>query len=414
LGIFLLKILEVNDEIKLRKLERDQIMEICILIPSFLPTIGGAEIGAYELAKQLYRKGHRISVIAPKYKKGWRNYEKIEGIDVYRYPLLLRLPRLTELIRVLFSFLFIGNLLRKIRPDVLNMHYVVPTGFAGQFWANKLHLPTVLTLIGNDVYDPYRPLSKLYYPFMKKVMRQTNFITALSSFVKNVLLNEFDVPENKIRIIPYGIEIDKFHPNVDGTDTRRKYNISDNEKLIITVQRLHPRKGVQYFIKAAREVLRKMDNVKFLVIGNGQEQEYLIDLSNRLKLTGKVIFTGEIENSRLNKYYAAADLFAFHTIHEGLGIVLLEAIASGKPVVTTTAGGTVDVVRDGVNGLLVPPEDSNALANAILKLLAKPGLMEETGKAGRRIAEREFNWSLIADRYLGVFELAKKSKQTTN
>jgi len=386
-------------------------MNICILIPSFLPTIGGAEIGAYELAKQLYRKGHRIAVIAPKYKKGLRNFEKVEDIDVYRYPLLIHLPRLTTLVRVLFSFLFIGNLLRKIRPDILNIHYVIPTGFAAQFWANRLHIPTVLTLIGNDVYDPYRLPSQLFRPFMKKVMDETNFVTSISSFVKKVLLNEFDVPGDKIRIIPYGIEIDRFHPGIDGSDIRRKYNIGKDENLIMTVQRLHPRKGVEYFIKAAQKVLRKRDNVKFLIIGSGQEEEHLIKLSNRLNLTGKVIFGGEVENSILNKYYAAADLFAFHTLYEGLGIVLLEAIASGKPVVTTIAGGTVDIVKNGVNGLLVPPKDSHAFADAILKLLANPGLMKEMGEAGRRVAECEFNWTLIADRYISVFELARKTKR---
>jgi len=121
-----------------------------------------------------------------------------------------------------------------------------------------------------------------------------------------------------------------------------------------------------------------------------------------------VTFAGAVDNAGLPPFYAASDLFVFHSFHEGLGIVLLEAAASGLPVVTTEAGGTVDIVRDGMNGVVVPPGDHRALAGAAVRLLRDETLRETLGRRGRDMAERDFDWNVVAERYLEVFRRAQR------
>ena len=172
---------------------------------------------------------------------------------------------------------------------------------------------------------------------------------------------------------------------------------------MLTVQRLYRRKGVHEFIEAAALVAGECPHTKFLIVGDGPERAPLDQFVTARGLRERVTFAGAVENAGLPPYYAAADLFLFHTFHEGLGIVLLEATASGVPVVTTAAGGTVDIVRDGDNGVVVPAGDSRALASAAIRLLRDDLARTTLGRNGQERARREFDWDIIAGRYLDVF-----------
>lgn len=379
-------------------------MKLSILIPSFLPVMGGAEIGAFELARRLTGRGHTVSVITPRLDRGWILRETIDGVDVHRYdvPAVWRRDRTLNLLAA--SYWRLGRLLRLIRPDVLNMHYLLPTGLAGQWWASRLGIPTVVTLIGMDVYDPlYRPAGVLRI-LMRRGIRRANAVTCISTFVRDVVAREYPpASDGLFMVIPYGVDIKRFHPYVSGYEVRERYGVKPDEKLVLTVQRLYARKGVQHFIRAAEAVRRRCPYTKFLIVGDGPERASLETLARDLGLVDRVIFTGEINNTTLPLVYAASDLFAFHTFHEGLGVVLLEAIASGCPVVTTEAGGTVDIIRHGENGLLVPPGDHERLAEAIVRVLLDEALRRSLGSRGRARAEAEFDWDHVAERYRDVF-----------
>jgi glycosyltransferase involved in cell wall biosynthesis len=370
--------------------------------------IGGAEVGAFELGRRLIGQGHLVSVLTPRVNPAWKLAEAIDGLDVHRYdvPAIVGRERTASL--VAGSFARLGGLLRRLAPDVLNMHYLLPTGVAGQWWASRLGIPTVLTLIGMDVYDPsYRP-PRLFRGLMRRAARRADAVTCISTFVRDVVAREYPpAPPAPFVVIPYGVDTKRFRPGTAG-DVRDRYGIGRREKLVLTVQRLYRRKGVHEFIQAAALVLRDYHDVRFLIVGDGPERAALERLTASVGVSARVTFAGAVDNAGLAPFYAASDVFVFHTFHEGLGIVLLEAAASGLPVVTTQAGGTVDIVRNGMNGVIVPPGDHRALAGATVRLLRDETLRETLGRCGRDMAKRDFDWDVVAEKYLEVFRRAQR------
>jgi len=383
------------------------------LIPSFLPILGGAEIGALELARRLTARGHAVAVATPQLNPAWPRHESMDGIDVHRYPVPAAGGRERTANIFVASLRHLGRLWGHVAPDVINQHYLLPTGIAGQWWAGRLGLPTVTTLIGMDVYDPhYRP-SAPWRALMRRANRRTQAVTCISSFVRDVVRRDYPpAPGVACQVVPYGVDVKAFHPRASAEATRQRYGIAPRERLVLTVQRLYPRKGVATFLEAAAIVGRELTDVRFVIVGDGPERPALERRAGELGIDGRVVFTGAIANASLPELYAAAEVFAFHTLHEGLGIVLLEALASGCPVVTTTAGGTVDIVRPGETGLLVPPGDAPALARAVVRVLRNGSLAAELRARARHAAETEFDWDVVAGRYLDVFEAARRTPPT--
>lgn len=374
-------------------------MRISILTPTFLPRVGGAEVVVFELAKQLINYGHDVNIITPKWLKGprWLRKEETNGIKIFRFNIKRRIWKFID------PFFHLPPLLKEMSPDILNAHYVSPTGFGGFFWSKIMRIPSVFTLHGEDIYDPIYSVPKVLQRLMKGVLRNCSDITAISSFVKNIVVSKFSISEERIKVIPNGVNTKKFTPYCNGTVIREKYHIKDNELLVLTVQRLHPRKAVQYFLKVISKISKSEDRMRFMIVGDGPEKLKLMKLSRMLKIEDKLIFTGFVPDSTLPSYYAACDIFTLHTLYEGLGVVLLEAIASGKPVVTTIAGGTTDIIQDGVNGLLVKPRDIEAFTNAVLILANNKDLRTKMGERGRKMAVDKFDWEKIAKKYIQVY-----------
>jgi phosphatidylinositol alpha-1,6-mannosyltransferase len=371
--------------------------------------LGGAEIGALELARRLTARGHAVTVATPQLDPAWPRHEVMDGVDVQRYPVPSRGGRQRTANILAGSLWQLGRLWRRRRPDVINQHYLLPTGIAGQFWAGRLGVPTVTTLIGMDVYDPhYRP-GRPWRALMRRAIRHTQAVTCISSFVRDVVQRDYPpAPGVACTVVPYGVDVKRFHPGVEGVAVRQRHGIGPDERLVLTVQRLYPRKGVETFLEAAALVLRAVPRARFLVVGDGPERPALERRAAALGVSARVIFAGAHDHHALPPFYAAADVFAFHTLHEGLGIVLLEALAAGCPVVTTAAGGTLDIVRPGDTGLLVEPGDAPAFARAVVRVLRDSTLAADLRARARHAAEIEFDWDAVAGRYLDVFDAARR------
>jgi glycosyltransferase involved in cell wall biosynthesis len=394
-----------------RALRGGVVLKLSLLIPWFLPVSGGAEHGAFRLAHRLTARGHAVSVVTPQLRPEWPLHESMDGVDVHRFPVASFGRRDWTTAVVLASFRQLGRLWRRLAPDVINQHYLLPTGIAGQWWARRLGIPTVTTLIGMDVYDPdYRP-GPHWRALMRRAIRGAQGVTCISSFVRDVVQRDYPpAPGVSCQLVPYGVDIKQFHPHDGAGEIRRRHGLAESDTLIVTVQRLWPRKGVTTFLDAAAIVARTIPSARFLVVGDGPERAALERQARAAGMGDRVTFVGRKDNlTELPAYYAAADVFAFHTLHEGLGIVLLEALASGCAVVTTAAGGTIDIVRDGDTGLLVPPGDARAFAEAVIRLLRDAPLKVALRARARRTAETEYDWDVVAGRYLEAFEAARRS-----
>lgn len=382
-------------------------LKIGLLIPSFFPVLGGAEIGALELARRLTARGHTLSVATPQLDPAWPRHETVDGVELHRYPVPALGGRERTASILVGSLWELGRLWRRLALDLVNQHYLLPTGIAGQWWAGRLGIPTVTTLIGMDVYDPhYRP-GWPWRALMRRAIRRTQAVTCISSFVRDVVQRDYPLAAGvPCSVVPYGVDVKTFHGAADAQAARRRFGLGADERLVLTVQRLYPRKGLGTFLDAAALIARKVPTTRFVVVGDGPERSALARRVAELGLTPRVVFTGAVPNAELPALYAAADVFAFHTLHEGLGIVLLEALAAGCPIVTTAAGGTLDIVRPEETGLLVPPGDAPAFAEAVVRVLGDRSLAETLRLRARRAAEREFDWDAVAARYLDVFETA--------
>jgi glycosyltransferase involved in cell wall biosynthesis len=198
----------------------------------------------------------------------------------------------------------------------------------------------------------------------------------------------------------------RFSPVSQGQsqNLRRRLGLPTDKTIVLTVQRLHERKGVHVYLEAAALALKRHPELVFVVVGGGPESEKLKALASRLGISSGVLFTGKVSDEDLPGYYQSADLFAFHSFHEGFGIVLLEAMACGRPIITTEAGGTKDIAVPGPGGRMVKPGDAGAFAQAIFDILKDRQAWAHMGEFNRRRTEEVYDWDKIAKQYLTLYE----------
>lgn len=389
-------------------------MKIAVVIPWFFPNRGGAENGAYELSRHLVSRGHEVHVITPRYRTKWPKYEVLDGIYVHRF-FTRGIPfsrKFSELAHSIWPFFSIPRLIRSINPDIVHLHYFLFTGHAAYRAAKRMSISTLLTLVGNDVYDPFHVPGDFLHGFNSRVVNGVDHVVAACEFIGDVVSKKFSLGRDKLSVVPYGVDTNRFKPAPMNSTLRKSFGIPNEGIVVLTVQRLHERKEVDYFLQAAKEVISVRSDCYFLIVGKGPEMEHLKKIVIELGISGNVRFLGFVVDEQLPSIYQLADLFAFHTSHEGFGIVLLEAMASAKAVVTARAGGTIDIVEEGKTGTFVPPRDSKALAKAILGLLVKPVQMKRMGEFGRERVLMKYSWVKITDAYEKIYNtLLNKTKE---
>ncbi len=190
-------------------------------------------------------------------------------------------------------------------------------------------------------------------------------------------------------VIYNGVDTKEFNPAIDGSGIREEFGISPETPLIGTVGRMDWYKGHEYFIHAAAQVIEKIPNAHFLIVGDGENRKSLITLVQNLHLSNQVFFAGNRDD--VPQILACLDLFVLSSVSEGFGRAAAEAMACAKPVVATTAGGLPEVVENGITGKLVHPRDSSALAAAILEMIGDRERAQRMGVAGRRRVETLFS-----------------------
>lgn len=251
----------------------------------------------------------------------------------------------------------------------------------------------------------------------KAICRRTRIIINLSDKIiahcehmKRTAI-EVGLDKNKICVIYNGVDLDEFNPNISGDKFRKELNVNCNTDLVGTVGRIVPWKGYDDFIKAAAMVSQKTCNIKFVIVGEAPERDYLnklIKLSEELSVRDKVIFTGL--RSDMPEVFAALDLFVLPSWEEPFSRVTLEALAMARPVIGTNSGGTPEQLIDNVTGLLIPPKDPFSLAEAIMKLLQDRNKANEMSIRGRRKVEEKFGLNLHARRVEEVYKMLMKTK----
>ena len=370
-----------------------------------------------ELITRLQALGIEIEVFTTAYKGG--GGDRVRGITVHRYRYFLRrwenltheetapdrmrrslLYRLLPLSYVACGMAAIWRLCRRRRFDIVHVHWPLPNALFGWSARRAAGTPIVTSFYGVELRWVRHSM-----PFLRRFLahatRTSDRVVAISRDTAREVREVADVP---IEVIPYGV----------GTGTAvqapgRPPRPSDSHGLtVLFVGRLVQRKGVSVLLDAIALLPRTL-GVRAMIVGEGPEREHLEAHARRIGVDDRVTFTGRVSNADLEAAYSHSDAFVLPAVvdsrgdTEGLGVVLLEAMNYEVPVIASNIGGITDIVTHEQSGLLVPPGDATALADAIRRLAENPDGARALGRAGKADMEARFSWPAIVRQWLTVY-----------
>lgn len=372
-------------------------MNILIITPTFFPIRGGTEQVIYDVSQEYIQKGHTVTVLSNRKQLDWPIREEIDGINVIRFKDL----------RFKFSYLFLNiylcfkiwGLNRKEKFDLITQYHVFPLGL-GAIWGAKLsNVKFVTSLSGWDTYDPIQKIKPIYVKFMSWVMNNSDAVTSPSTQMAQIA-TDVQGCKKKFTVIPHGTRLQYSDEHIT-KPIYKKFKALDKQ-LVVSIQRLHERKGLKYLLEAIPQILKEKPNTHFIIGGKGPEEEALKALAKHLQIEEHVSFEGFVKDEDLPQYYAMADLFALPTLYEAFGLVYVDALTYGTPIVTCENAGSKDLIHKD-NGIVVPIKDSQAFGKAVVTALSKEWnsntIMENAQK---------YRWPVISEQYLEVFNSIKK------
>jgi len=382
-------------------------LKIGIVSPNYLPNVGGTEIALFNIANKIADLGHEIIIVT-------RSFGKAKLHKIYHNPKIHRFHMPKSVIFYLHSSLLLYNYLKTFLKDVDIIHqfHLFRFGFPVYMFSKKLNKPLITSLMGTDTYNPIRRIPRVVFPYLSFIMNNSEFVTSPSQIVANIAYKQGC--KKKIQIIPHGTYTSKFE-NVNEESVsllKTKIGLSSSIKILLAVQRLSQIKRIDILIHAAKELREfyKVENFLLLIVGKGEEKKNLEKLVKKYSLEHHVKLLGFIPHELLPVYYKMADIFVFHSTFESFGLVLTEAMAAGKPIVSTKVGAIPEVVKDGETGFLVEPKNPLALATAIDKLIKAPEMIRKMGEKGEIRAKLLYNWNIICQNYINLYKMALANK----
>ncbi len=371
--------------------------------------LGGPPILILDILKRLNEELFVSTIatgLADSPKRDMISFAKGIGLKVCVVPSLVRNICLHKdfisLIRLLF-------LIKRERYDIIHCH-TSKGGFIGRLAARLAGAKVIIYSPHGDIFEGYfsRPITRFFVLLEKLAAHYTDKIITLTKRGKKRFLEHGIGEEQQINHIYNGIDFKKFDITEDKSRGKRgELGLCKYDFVCATVGRLVPVKGHTYLLKAIRRVVQVFPQAKFLFVGDGPLRQRLQHEIKLLALEGNVSLLGA--RSDIADILLCIDLFLLPSINEGFGIVLVEAMALGKPILATRVGGIPEIVVDGTTGILVPPKDSVAFAAAIIKLHKNPKLAYEMGQAGYRRARRIFDIESTVQKYEELYcTLAQK------
>ncbi len=387
-------------------------MHIAYFTNFYLPVVNGVVRSVQSFREALSAMGHNVFVFAQE-----DDYEDTEPF-IFRYP-SLHLPLGVDIPTAVPVSPFVDQLIPKLKLDVIHTHHPVLLGQTAATKARDYNLPLVFTFHTQyHEYTHYIPfpqeqvqefLKSQVINWMREFMRKCQHIIIPSESMRSVLINEYGLVD-KFTVIPTGIDITPYK-KADGAAVRAQWNGND-DKIIISAGRLAEEKNWVTLLEAFAIAQKRLTNIRLVLLGDGPQAQALHRLAGELEITDRVTFVGKVPFEDIPNYLKAADLFAFASITETQGLVTLEAMAAGLPVVAVDASGTRDILEDGKQGFLTQ-NDANDLANGLIRLVENSSLLGKFKTAALRTS-RSYDNTRLARKMLKVYEQAiidKKNEQ---
>jgi glycosyltransferase involved in cell wall biosynthesis len=351
---------------------------------------GGAERVVVDLAKHIDHDKYALSVCATREPGVYASELEQDGIPVY---CLHRKARWDP-----FGFARLLKLIHLTRPEIVHTHKV-GSNTLGRAAAVLCRVPVIIS-------HEHSPADRGVVSIIvdRILAKKTKFIITCDRALRDALIARERLDERHVVTVYNGVELGKFdNASRDFKDLRNELRFPDGA-IIGTTSRLAEVKDLPNLLEAVPFVLEKMPDTSFLIAGTGPLKDRLETIVNEKGLNSKVRFLGY--RTDIPILLATFDVFVLSSMWEGFPVSALEAMAAGKPVVSTNVGGVSEVVDHGINGLLVPPHQPRELANALIKLLKDPKRAKEMGERGRNKIEKEYSIELMAAKVEGLYSLA--------
>ncbi len=376
-------------------------MKIAFFTDTYLPNRDGVVISILALRKALEKLGHEVFIFCS---GSMQTKERNTNDHVFYYASIPFKPYPDY--KVAFFPFLSKREVEKLGIQLVHSHGLATVGWAAVWAARSLNLPIVTTfhtLIPEAVHYIARSnktkgfAKRIAWRYVNFYLKRSDAVIVPSHVIKNLLIKHG--LEKDIYVIPSGIDVERFNPDVYGEPTRESLGVKDGN-LVLYVGRLVKEKNLDVLIKAVPKVLKELSNCRFVVAGKGPASEYYKNIVIENNLEENIIFQGYVEDEDLVRYYAASDVFVFPSKFETQGLTALEAMACGKPVVGADFLTLKEIVRDGYNGYLFNPDDPDDCAKKIIKTINEKSAMSKNA----RQTALEYSVEKCTDKLLKVYE----------
>jgi L-malate glycosyltransferase len=370
-------------------------MNILMFNYEFPPIGGGAGNANLEILRQFSK--HKIISIdlitsSPDKKDRIENFSdniKIHKLDVQKKEIQYWTAR-EVLSYTIKSFFYAKKLMKQKKYDVCHCFFAMPCGMIAYLLRNRIRY--IVSLRGSDVPGFNERLKFSYFfqkPIIREVWDKAEYVVANSQGLKELALKTN--PKQEVSIIYNGIDTSKFYPGIK----KQKKDIT-----ILCVSRLIPRKGLNYLIDAIPAILKQNENIKLIIAGEGPEKKNLEKQAAQYNIKSKIDFLGYVSHEDLPAIYFKSDIFILPSLHEGMSNTILEAMASGLPIITTNTGGTKELINE--NGIIIEKNSPADISAAVIKLIKDTKLRKEMSFCSRELSQK-LSWGKIAEDYLKLY-----------
>jgi glycosyltransferase involved in cell wall biosynthesis len=372
--------------------------------------VGGLGQHMYDLSRFLVAKNVAVHIITPRV-KGAPDREIINGANIHR----VGRPSSEEDNFKSWTFMFNSEAIREaIRLnseaggfDVIHAHDWL-VAYAGRSVSKIFEIPLVTTIHatehGRNLGLHNRTQMEIN-EIEKNLALEADHVICCSHYMQDEICSLFGLAPEDVTIIPNGVDPEQFLPAPESEAEEADLP----EKIVFFIGRLVPEKGVWQLVSCFPRVLEKVPDAHLYIGGRGPQLEALQDLSVELGIEEQVCFTGFLQHKERNRIYHHASVAVFPSLYEPFGIVALEAMATGTPVIVGDVGGLSEIISDGKNGLKVTPGDEDELADAIIRLLTEPEFAERLNRQAAKEVMSVYNWDQIAQKTLEVYQRASKA-----
>lgn len=392
-------------------------MKILIYTHEFPPFLGGLATTSYKLSKGIGNSHIEAVVLAPGYSTKDKSIDTTLPCKVIRIPGLgVKWVKKVPFVATILAWIYLFKTVLTEKPDSV-LFITEEAEVVGGLLPNFNFKP-IVRIAGSGITTCFYGknfFKRLLRIPMKRLYDNSKMIIAVSNNTKE-LVESIGVPGEKIEVVYNGVEDYMLSREPDDkliNEVRARFGIEDDEKVLVTIARVLPRKGQDTVIKALPEVLKEIPNLKYLIVGEGRYRQKFSELARELGVGDAVIFTGGVAHDETINFFDLSDIFIMPNRYwnnkiEGLPNSLIEASARNKPLIAGDHGGSKEAVQNDVSGLLVDPERVEDVAKAIISILSDEELAKKMGASGREnIIKNHTEEGMIAN-YISAIEKASQ------